>query len=134
MSQPTEQELESALCILHNLGSHLVGNTQETDLEWLSRNLFEWSNLGAGDIKTVPWLLSCEEFNYLGLTRQAILGDGPRNWDNLTPEQQEAWQNLGRICLFILPRLAERIGHRYMEGAKVIRQEWQTVRQEVTHD
>lgn len=128
--KPTEHELEHAMCILHNLGADLSANRQESDLEWLAAHLFEWSNLGAGDIKTVNWLLTNEQFEYLGLTRQALLGDGPRRWDCLSHEQQEAWRKIARICFYLMPRFAERIGHRYMQSAKAIQQEWNQCRSE----
>jgi hypothetical protein len=70
----TPQTVDAAACFLHNAGSRLVGNTGATDLPWITNQLFTWSRLGAGDIKTVDWLLSREQWDYLGLEPEAVFG------------------------------------------------------------
>lgn len=121
-------ELDSAYCTLHNLGASLRGNQQSSDIEWLARSLFENSRLGAGDIKTVPWLIDVHQWDYLQLEPQALLGDGPRHWQVLSEEQRESWRKLARICLYVLPSFASRVGHRYMEQARALQQVWKQER------
>lgn len=122
------QDLEDALAVLHNLGATLVGNTQDSDLDWLARLLFEASRLGVGDVRTVPWIMSQQEWEYLGLTPQALVSNGPSRWDLLTVEQQYAWWRLARICFYILPHFAERVGHRFMAQARAIEGLWREER------
>jgi hypothetical protein len=123
-------ELDSAYCTLHNLGASISANQQCSDIEWLARVLFEHSRLGAGDISTVPWLISGEQWDYLTLEPQALLGDDPRHWQALTDEQREAWRKLARICLYVLPSFASRVGHRYMQQARALQQVWKQERKQ----
>lgn len=120
----TPQDLDNAYCTLHNLGANLRGNTQASDMEWLAQCLFSSSRLGAGDIKTVDWLIGYEQWQALGLTPQAMLGDGPRHWEALSEDERDAWRKLARICMYLLPALSERIGSRMMAQAKAIRAVW----------
>ncbi len=122
--------LEERHAKVHNRAGTLLGNTQASDLDWLAQQLFSWSNLGAGDVKTVPWLMSAEDFAFVGLQREQLMGEGPHRWYMLTEQQQEAWRKLARICLFVLPRICERIGHRYEEQAKSLKEMWESVRAE----
>ncbi|MBL1176938.1 hypothetical protein [Pantanalinema sp. GBBB05] len=126
-----DNDLDSAYCTLHNLGASLRGNQQCSDIEWLARVLFENSRLGAGDISTVPWLIDVQQWDYLMLEPQAMLGNGPHHWQALTDEQREAWRKLARICLYVLPSFASRVGSRYMEQARALQQVW---RQEQKQD
>jgi hypothetical protein len=128
MTNDLEIQLDSAACTFHNLGASLKSNRQENDLEWLAHTLFTNSRLGAGDIKTVPWLIGVDQWEYLGLEPEAILGDGPRNWDMLTDSQKEAWRSLARICLYVLPQFASRVGARYMDTSVALRQVWKEQR------
>lgn len=115
-------------CELHNLSNDLLGNTQASDINWLAHTLWQSSRLGAGDIRSVPWLIGRDQWDYLGLTPEAIIGDGPRRWDMLTAEQQEAWKKLARIVLYVMPAFAERVGHRFMDQAKAFRAAWKIQR------
>jgi len=105
----------------HNAGGSLVGNTAGSDLEWLARQLFGWSRLGAGNISTTPWLLERAQWDYLGLEPEAVFQDAPRYWDACTPVQKDAWRKLARIVMFIMPKFAERVGHRFLEQAEAIK-------------
>ena len=121
-----EADLDHAYCVLHNEGQTLAGNTQASDLEWFGRLLFERSELGAGWIKTIPWLLTREQYEYLGLQRQGLFET--KRWDMLTDDQREAWRKIARITLSCLPDLASRIAHRYEVQAAAIKnllkEEW----------
>lgn len=122
------RHIENAMAVLHNCGATLAGNTQADDLDWLARVLFEASNLGAGDVKTIPWLLRRDEWEFLGLQRQQLMGDGPRTWEQLTAPQQEAWRKLARVCLWVLPAFCDRVGSRFMEQAKALEAVWRQER------
>ena len=119
-----DRDLDNAYCVLHNLGANLCGNTQVGDLEWLAQSLFSASRLGAGDIRTVDWLIGIEQWEALGLTPQVLLGDGPRIWEALTEGERDAWRKLARICLYLLPAISERIGSRMLDQARAIRSVW----------
>ena len=123
------QDLEDAYAVLHNCCQTLLGNTQETDLEWFARVLFDGSNLGVGDIATVPWILGAKDWEEVKLRRQQLMGDGPRRWDHLTAEQQEAWRKLARVCLWCLPAFCDRVGNRFAEQAKALELVWRQQRQ-----
>lgn len=105
--------------MLHNVGATNVGNTQSGDIEWLARWLFGSSNFGMGSVDTFQWSISNEEFEKLGLLPdRAWTG---KRWETLEPAEAEAWKKLARLCLYVLPHIAERIGHRFMEQAKMLR-------------
>lgn len=116
--------VDSSYCDLHNKGQYLTGNTQASDLEWLARVLFEASNLGAGDIRTTEWLIGWEQWEQLGLTKEALMGDGPRRFDQMTADQQDAWIKLARIVLYVIPIFADRVGRRWTEQAKALKKIW----------
>lgn len=118
------RDLEDAFAVLSNAGGYLTGNTQASDLEWFAGCLFEASRLGAAAVETVPWLIGREQWEALGLTPMALMGDGPRRWDMLTEEQKEAWRKLARICWYVLPTFAERVGNRFLEQAAALRALW----------
>lgn len=130
VSRELDHAIDSIACQRHNDGANLTGNTQITDLEWLARCLFNSSRLGAGDIRTVPWLIGREQWDELGLIPEAVFGDGPRRFDMLTDEQADAWRKLARIVMHVIPQFAERVGHRWMDQAKAIRSVWNDVREE----
>ncbi len=109
---------------LHNTGATLTGNTQQTDLEWLACRLFDWSRLGAGDVKTVDGMLNRRQWADLGLEPIALLGAGACVWDALNDGQKDAWLRLARIVFYVLPMFVERVGHRFMEQASALRQVW----------
>jgi hypothetical protein len=121
-------ELDAAACTLHNLGASLKGNQQASDIEWLARVLFENSRLGSGCISTVPWLVDSEQWDYLELEPQTLLGEGFYHWQALTETQQEAWRKLARICLYVLPSFASRVGSRYMQLSNALRATWKANR------
>lgn len=116
---PSEREVDDIACALHNMGANLAGNTQASDLEWFGRWLYGSSNFGGGCVDTMPWAISNEEFEALGLEpdRQWT---GNR-WETLSSPARQAWLKLARLCLCALPHIAERIGHRHMEQAKALR-------------
>lgn len=120
MKTKRELDLDHAYCVFHNEGFNLAGNTQASDLEWFAELLFQRSELGAGWIKTIPWLLTREQYEYLGLQRQGLWDT--KRWDMLTEEQREAWRGMARIALSCLPDLADRIAHRYELQAAAIKQ------------
>lgn len=112
-------DVETVCCILHNMGGQCAGNTQASDVEWFARWLYGSSNFGAGSVDTFQWSLSNREFEVLGLLpdRQWT---GYR-WETLPPKRKAAWMKLSRLCLYALPHIAERIGHRFMEQSKALR-------------
>lgn len=128
LANALDDAVDGISCDLHNDGASLVGNTQAGDLEWLARVLFEASRLGAGDVRTVPWLIGPEQWEALGLVPQALMGDGPRRFDHLDGSQKDAWLKLARIVLHVIPAFAERVGHRWMLQAKMAREVWKVVR------
>lgn len=105
--------------MLHNVGATNVGNTQSGDVEWLARWLFGSSNFGMGSVDTFQWSISNEEFEKLGLLPDRSWTG--KRWETLDPAESEAWKKLARLCLYVLPQIAERIGHRFMEQAKMLR-------------
>lgn len=119
-TQRQHYEWDSTACLLHNTGASLTGNTQESDQRWLARLLYDWSTLGAGDVSTISWALSTEEWVAVGLSPKNVWSDGPR-WDALEPELQQAWMKLARLVMYCLPRFADRVGSRFMEQAEVLR-------------
>lgn len=126
--QTLEHALDKICCDQHNDSSSLTGNTQASDLEWLAATLFEASNLGAGDVRTVDWLIGREQWEQIGLTRQAFMGDGPKRFEHLSDDEQDAWRKLARIVMYVIPAFAERVGHRWMLQAKAIRAVWHEFR------
>jgi hypothetical protein len=111
-------------CHLHNTGATLAGNTQSSDIEWFARWLYGASNFGGGWTETFHWSLNNAEFEKLGL-----IPDRPwtgYRWETLPPKRKAAWMKLSRLCLYALPHICERIGHRFMEQAQGLRdsQEW----------
>ena len=114
-----EIEIDSAACMLHNLGGTLAGNTQGTDTEWFARWLYGASNFGLGDVKTMQWSLDNADFHCLGLMPDREW-TGLR-WETLAPIERQAWIKLARLCLYALPHIAERIGARFMEQSKALR-------------
>lgn len=105
--------------MLHNVGATVAGNTQESDVKWFAQWLYGASNFGGGSVATMEWSLSNENFDKLGLVpERAWTG---KRWDTLEAAESEAWIKLARLCLYALPHIAERIGHRFMEQAKALR-------------
>lgn len=128
--QLSPRNVDDASSILHNAGASLVGNTGKHDLPWLAVQLFSWSRLGAGDIRSSHWLLDREQCDYLGLEPEAVFSEGARRYDELDDKKKDAWLKLARICLHVFPQLAERIGHRWMEQAQALRQCFQETMEE----
>lgn len=114
-----DDDMERVCCFLHNTGGQLVGNTQASDVEWLARWLYGASNFGMGSVETFHWSINNEEFEKLGLMPDRQWTG--KRWETLEKPQAEAWKKLARLCLYALPHIAERIGHRFMEQAKAIR-------------
>jgi hypothetical protein len=114
-----EIEIDSAACMLHNLGGTMTRNTQGTDTEWFARWLYGASNFGMGDVRTMQWSLSNEEFELLGLTPDRQWTD--KRWETMGDAERLAWIKLARLCLHALPHIAERIGDRFMEQSKGLR-------------
>jgi hypothetical protein len=115
----TEQEIDSVACILHNTGGRLAGNTQGTDVLWFAEWLYGASNFGMGDVKTMPWTLSNDQFEQLGLVPDRSWTG--KRWKTLEQSERDTWIKLARLCLYALPHIAERIGHRFMEQSKALR-------------
>lgn len=118
-TETRDQEIDEAACMLHNVGATLAGNTQEGDVEWLARWLFGSSNFGMDSGDTFQWSISNDEFEKLGLLPDRLWTG--RRWETLEPDESETWKKLARLCLYALPHVAERIGHRFMEQAKALR-------------
>ena len=114
-----QEQIDSIACALHNMGGTLTGNTQSSDVEWFARWLYAASNFGMGDVRTMKWSISNDEFKNLGFTpdRQWTAF----RWETLPAEKRLAWEKLARLCLCALPYIAERIGHRFVEQAKALR-------------
>jgi len=112
-------EIESARCLLHNTGGQLAGNTQGSDVEWFARWLYGASNFGMGSVDTFHWSLTNDEFEKLGLLPDRQWTG--KRWETLEASEAEAWMKLARLCLYAMPHIAERIGHRFMEQAKGLR-------------
>lgn len=127
-----DQEIDEAVCMLHNVGVTNVGNTQSGDIEWLARWLFDSSNFGMGSVDTFQWSISNEEFEKLGLLPDRSWTG--KRWETLEPAESEAWKKLARLCLYALPHIAERIGHRFMEQAKMLRIVQRVNRGELSND
>ena len=129
--RPFRDEMKEAVrCHLHNTGATLAGNTQSSDIEWFARWLYGASNFGGGWTATFHWSLNNAEFEKLGL-----IPDRPwtgYRWETLPPKRKAAWMKLSRLCLYALPHICERIGHRFMEQAQGLRdsQEWPNERGE----
>jgi hypothetical protein len=122
--QKQAQQIEDAMVVLRNCGATLTGNTQESDLEWLARVLFEASLYGMGDVRTVPWVVSRDEWERLGLVPMSLMGDGPKRFDRLGEADQEAWRKLARVCMWVMPSFADRVGSRFMEQASALEAVW----------
>lgn len=137
MPTPTIHDIENSLATLHNLGHSLAGNTQASDLDWFAALLFENSRLGVGDACSIPWLLDREEWKEVSsaitpgseLQPQGLFNP-PFRFEQITPEQQEAWRKLARICLYCLPRITDRIASRYINHSLALKEEWNRVREE----
>ncbi len=114
-----EQEIETAACVLHNCGGQLTGNTPADDVLWFARWIYGSSNFGMGSVDTFKWSLSNEEFEILGVVPERQWTG--KNWETLSPAEKMAWMKFARLCLYALPHVAERIGHRFMEQAKGLR-------------
>lgn len=117
----TDEDLEndSIACALHNMGSTLAGNTQESDVEWFARWLYGASNHWMGSVVTFPWSISNEEFKKLSLTPDRQWTG--KRWETLEDAERSAWLKFARLCLTGLPHIAERIGQRFMDQAKALR-------------
>lgn len=125
-----EHAVDALACDRHNDGGSLTGNTQASDQAWLASVLFSSSRLGAGDVRTMHWAISREQWKELGLEPEAIFGDGPRRFDMLTAEQREPWLKLARIVMYVIPVFADRVGRRWMLQSKAIRTVWEACREE----
>lgn len=112
----SEMQTEARCCQLHNDSTYLTGNTQASDLDWLAQVLFDTSNVGAGCISMIHWLIGRDQWLHIGLKHRVLMGDGPRSWDMLTPDQAEAWRKLARIVLYVLPDFCSRVGRRAGAG------------------
>ncbi len=117
--QPRIDDVDNFCCQAHNLGASLSGNTQDSDVAWTARWLYQSSNFGCGDVRTMQWSLDNKDFEQLCLTP-----DRPwtkQRWETLPATDREAWMKLARLVLYALPNIAERIGQRFMDQAKAIR-------------
>ena len=114
-----EMTADSVACWLHNNGSTVTANTQKQDVEWFARELFRVvSGFGMGWVRTVDWTLANEDFKKLQLTPDRKWTG--KNWETLKTKEREAWMRLSFACLYSLPAICERVGHRGMEQAKAI--------------
>jgi hypothetical protein len=121
-----EREVDAIGCYLHNAGANLMGNTQDSDLEWFARNLYQHCGTFGYNYPRPNGPLSASidnaEFEKLGL-----LPDRPwtnKQWETLAPGEQIAWLKFAEATIHLLPKLAERIGHRFMEQSKALRVAW----------
>lgn len=85
---------DAIYCCLHNTGQTLAGNTQEDDVEWFARNLYE------------EWISH---------------RPGPPRWDAASPEHREMFHGVARTCIKVMPRLQERIASRLIDLSRVLR-------------
>jgi hypothetical protein len=84
---------DALYCHLHNTGQYLAGNTADTDVEWMARDLYE------------DWI-----------SRRP----GPDKWEHAAPEHRSMFDELARVCIEAMPRLQRRIAGRLIEMSKVI--------------
>jgi len=92
--------IDAVYCELHNKGYELEGNTAESDLNWFARELWK--------------------------TRH---DDAPiSQWEALAADEKLRWLQLADSSLAVLPRLMERVSHRYIAYSKalhtVLKQMW----------
>ena len=104
---------------MHNLAATCVGNTQDSDVEWFGKWLYNASNFGFGDYRMFCWSLSNEEFDAVNLLPDRIWTR--YRWETLPNQYKDAWLKLARLCLHALPHIAERIGHRMLAQSKALR-------------
>lgn len=114
-----EHEVDAIACAMHNLAATCVGNTQDSDVEWFGKWLYNASNFGLGYCRRFAWSLSNEEFDAVNLLPDRIW-TGYR-WETMPDQFKEAWYKLARLCMYAMPRIAERIGHRMLAQSKVLR-------------
>lgn len=96
--------LDSIACNLHNDGHSLLGNTEESDLRWLARMMWQEKNrmVGAGI------------------------------WDTLPQPERDAWIETAGIAVKCLPALMGRIAHRSITISKALRSLERASREEVS--
>jgi hypothetical protein len=113
-------EIDAIACFLHNNGADIVGNTQDGDVEWFARTLYQSvSTFGMGWVKTIDWSLSNEDFKMLRLTPDRSWTN--KKWDTLTKKERTAWLRLSFAVLSTIPAICDRIGHRSLSQSKAIR-------------
>jgi len=119
MNEKERLEADSVACWLHNNGGAITGNTQKSDVEWFARELFRAvSKFGMGSVKTIDRTISNEDFEKLKLTPDRTWTG--KRWETLKRKEREAWLRLSFACLWCIPDICDRIGHRGMEQAKAI--------------
>lgn len=85
---------DALYCHLHNTGQALEGNTDENDVEWMARNLYEeWASQ-----------------NYSVCTQ----------WNLASDEAKVKFRDFARVCLKMMPRLQQRIASRLILMSKVL--------------
>lgn len=119
ITKALEYAADAMACKLHNDGASLIGNTAKTDVLWLARRLYDASTLGACDVSLRDWRITPEEFAELELHPKGVWNE--QRFDSLPQEKQSGWIKLARIVLLTIPGICERIGHRMMLQAEVVR-------------
>lgn len=92
--------IDAVYCELHNKGYELQGNTAESDLDWFAREIW----------------------------RSHHDGTPPSQWEILKDDEKQRWLELADTSLRVLPRLMERMSHRYIAHSKalhlILKQTW----------
>lgn len=83
--------LDSLACYLHNDGYALDGNTEESDVEWFARNLWEREHERSG------------------------------RWEQAPEEEKTRFIRLAQMVIAELPAFQLRIAHRLITLSKIVR-------------
>lgn len=91
-SQETRERVADALyCHLHNTGQTLAGNTQESDVEWFARIMWEDRDRRHGE-----------------------------RWDNESETTKGLFREFAALAIKMMPRIQNRIASRLIELSKVM--------------
>lgn len=91
------QVLDALTVVFHNTWADISGNTEGSDQEWFAR---------------VLWQNDIEQHHSHG------------NWDNEPDEVKEHYRHMAGLCIECLPRLTDRIAHRYEQISEAIKVMW----------
>jgi hypothetical protein len=103
--------LDSIACELHNRGYELLGNTEESDIEWFARTL--WQSVSASNVTK-------KAFNSFGLVPDRCWTKKYR-WEALSDAERGLWTTLATACIAVIPALQSRIGSRLVAISQCVR-------------